>query len=404
MRLVACGQCKTQNTLDSLFCRHCGAELPAEELEAMKSQTEKVLIDGRQLLSDGRTSEAAVLAESVLAVDPQCADALSLLGDAYEKDGDYSAALEAYQKVLEIRPDSPVDRIKVSQLEKLAAQEEIEVEPAGNPRRGLLLVAAATVLLASVGASFYLASLPQSVDTSRLVAENDQASGFRQFDPTLVPTTPQSSGASSADLSGVATGQTNDPIVGRDPTRFGIGGNSSGNGGFVRAADPQNPQVAPFDPVTRLTPVDSNGSASKKDTVTDNAELAANSGRQAEPKPEDPGVVEIRVKEGQANSNPGAETVDVSADEWIRRARNLSLQEDFSGAAAAYEKAISLGMGTGATYQRLAQCYEKLGRRSDALKNYRHAVRAYDQQIARGAENLRASKESCERAIEALGG
>ncbi|MFM9872480.1 MAG: tetratricopeptide repeat protein, partial [Fimbriimonadaceae bacterium] len=132
-----------------------------------------------------------------------------------------------------------------------------------------------------------------------------------------------------------------------------------------------------------------------------------NEGKTAEPPKEDPGVVEIRVKPGSENNNTAATNGGaMSVEQLIQKARNLYIQENYAGAAEAYEAAIRAGAGTGATYQRLAQCYEKMGRKSDAVRSYRNAVRAFDAQISRGngSDSVRAAKESCERAISALGG
>ena len=414
LELLVCSECAAKNTIDGAFCRQCGFPLPIEVREEMKAEAEKLLIDGRQLLNDGRTHEAGLVADSVLEVDPMNANALALRGDIFEREGQFQEALETYQRVMEIRPDNAMDRIRVAHLEKLVAAEEIAVEEPRGSKRGVLLVAAAGVLLTSVGAALYFASLNSDVATDKWVASNtENVSGFDELNPTLVPTTPTGAGI-----------QPPGPIV--NPT--GEGTTNANTGGRVeRVQTNPNPgfnnnpgqfrenslrpdvDLQPWDPMrngVNRPPTGSENSSGSSSTATPVPDTQPETPAKPEEK-EDPGVMELRVRQGSnENSNPGSSAGAMSADALIQKARNLYIQENYSGAAQAYEQAIKAGASTGATYQRLAQCYEKLGRRPDAIRNYRNAANAFDRQIARGnnSESVRAAKESCERAISALGG
>ncbi len=419
IELLTCAECAAKNTLDGAFCKQCGVALPEEMRDEMKAEAEKLLIDGRQLLNDGRTQEASLVADSVLEVDPTNANALALRGDIFERDGQFQEALETYERVMEIRPDNAMDRIRVAHLSKLIAAEDIAVEEPVSNRRGILLVAAAGVLLASVGAAlFFAGNNSQSGLPENLIAKNDNVTGFT-LDPTIVPMPPK-----GADTTGQGTGSGNlqdlNPGVGSTNTGGGTATYSTSNptSGYQPQfqRNPGEDGNAPYEPKVSLKPWENQGgvgTARPENGATNSGQSnntdQGNSSSVAGPpdEKEDEGVVEIRVKPGNENSNPGAESGGaMSAEQLIQKARNLYIQENYAGAAEAYEAAIRAGAGTGATYQRLAQCYEKMGRKSEAIRSYRNAVRAFDSQISRGngSDSVRAAKESCEKAISALGG
>jgi len=416
IELLVCAECAAKNTIDGAFCRQCGVLLPEITRDEMKLEAEKLLIDGRQLLNDGRTQEAGLVADSVLEIDPSNANALALRGDIFERDGLFAEALETYERVMEVRPDNAMDRIRVAHLSKLVAAEEIAIEEPVSNRRGILLVAAAGVLLASVGAALFIAAnSSQSNIPDNLLVKNESGTGFTNLDPTIVPITPNgvnninSGGGQQTDL-----GTTN--VTGGQGTGSATYSPSNPNSGYSRPVQSGIGQggIAPFTPEgPKLqdwpnTAGVSNTRPNPGPTQPENPNPVDNgSAEEANPPKEDPGVVEIRVKPGSENSNPGAESGGaMSAEQLIQKARNLYIQENYAGAAEAYEAAIRAGAGSGATYQRLAQCYEKMGRKSDAIRSYRNAVRAFDSQISRGngSDSVRAAKESCERAISALGG
>lgn len=406
MHTVNCENCHAKNTVDGGFCRQCGAPLPEDQRQQVKEEANRLLADGRLLLNDGRSHEAVMVAESVLEVDPSNADALSLLGDIYEKDGQIAEALETYERVCEIRPDSAIDRIRLAHLRKLMAAQELAIDVPGERRRGLMLVAAAGILLLSVGAAFFFASSTPSQPDPNLVASADapDVEGFSGLTPTLVPNVPNGKenravpdGTGGADAQPQPTTRANipDPL---QPPRSHIGFARSSVGGSVGPYNPQ-PNLPDWSSQVSITPSGQEPSTGSSTT----AEPVDDPDATEEPK-EDPGIIEIKKTPGSGDSSAGSGAQSV--DDLIRKARNLYIQEDYSGAARLYEQAIGMGAQTGATYQRLAQCYQRLGRRGDAISAYKKAVSTYEAQISRGggSASVKAAKESCEKAIDALGG
>lgn len=156
--VVTCIACGNQNTPDSRFCRHCGAELtraavpspngatangatanarpgdapadaPAretmedeelssEEIDARRAQH---LLDRASLLSEHGDMAGAILAcRQATSLDPDSPAAFSMLGLMLERSGDVNDAIAAYEKVLALAPDSPLERDRLQRLRDMA--------------------------------------------------------------------------------------------------------------------------------------------------------------------------------------------------------------------------------------------------------------------------------------------
>jgi tetratricopeptide (TPR) repeat protein len=127
-------------------------------------------------------------------------------------------------------------------------------------------------------------------------------------------------------------------------------------------------------------------------------------------------VVEIRPSAGSEQSGksgggsepvaPDSPDARTSAEVLIRTARDAFVRGDYGRASDAYEKALARGASRGSTNQRLAQCYERLGRKGDAIAAYERAVAAYQSQLAGGGDNSRiqAALDSSRQALKNLRG
>lgn len=414
MRTIKCEKCSIGNTVDSKFCRHCGQELSADAMAKLIAENEVLVSDGRRLLSDGRSAEAKLVAESVLESDPSSVKALALLGDAYEKEGKLDEAVGTYEQVCELAPDSSIDRIRLAHLRKLQAAGELAVVAPVDQRRNVTVGVLASVLLLSVVAALVLSSMPAQASTGKdsLVAQNENNPvGFRSYAPALVPNVPTTTGGNGAVTDTTANARVGTGETGlRNPNRV--------TPGYSRPAGDANSSVPPWNPFPGGNPTITPSKNNTTSTANGNQDPDPNgtfdpnknnSGSNSGTVAEDPGIVEITVVDGNKNQGKvdgGSNVDDKSAEVLIQKARNLYLQGDYSGAAGAYEQAIRAGAGGGATYQRLAQCYEKIGRKSDAIGAYRRAASAYESQIQRGQGNSRiqTALDACKRAITALGG
>ena len=133
--MVRCPDCETPNSVDSKFCRFCGAPLPEEERIDAQMKLNELIAEGNKLFNDGRTDEALLIAESAISSSPNDTRALSLKGMCLERAGDLADALELYERVVELNPDSALDKIKVTHVRNRLAAKVAEPPRAESTRR-----------------------------------------------------------------------------------------------------------------------------------------------------------------------------------------------------------------------------------------------------------------------------
>src|SRR6476659_3355802 len=104
--MVSCRQCNTHNSLDSVFCKKCGSTILDEDRAIAAEKLSFMIADGNKLFADGRTDDAMMVAETAVASDPSSSAALSLKGMCYERKGQLAEALECFEQVVMLNPDS----------------------------------------------------------------------------------------------------------------------------------------------------------------------------------------------------------------------------------------------------------------------------------------------------------
>lgn len=127
-----CTECGTKNSIDSKYCKECGAKindgyrtmmLSLDDLRAIDDQKNQdrltKLLDMAFWHNEAGNIDAAVLAcEAALAIHPHSTTAHSLLGTLYEKRGNDAKAVEHLQAVVTLNPDSAADSAKLDQLRR----------------------------------------------------------------------------------------------------------------------------------------------------------------------------------------------------------------------------------------------------------------------------------------------
>lgn len=94
---------RTAAVLIALFaCMGIGASFSQTQSEASR-----LLAEGNQLILNGATKEGLALIEEASVLEPQSVEIKAALAIAYAFAGDYSAAVENYEIVLEREPDNP---------------------------------------------------------------------------------------------------------------------------------------------------------------------------------------------------------------------------------------------------------------------------------------------------------
>ena len=127
---VFCNDCGTRNSVDSKYCKECGSKvndgyrtmmLTVEDLAAVEDdqgqQRLTRLLDMAFWHNEAGHTDAAIRAsEAALKIHPLCTTAHSLLGTLYEKKGDDQKAVEHFEEVVRLNPDSEADAAKLEQV------------------------------------------------------------------------------------------------------------------------------------------------------------------------------------------------------------------------------------------------------------------------------------------------
>ena len=142
---MVCPSCGTDNVDNFKFCPECGQRLAAATSPAAPAgppapapppaarvdetaQAARLLEQAFDRYDEGKYDEALGCCQAAIALDPGGSTAHSLLGMIYERMGKTAEAVQQYQFVLRMNPDSIADAIK---LESLLGG------PKGTGRRGL---------------------------------------------------------------------------------------------------------------------------------------------------------------------------------------------------------------------------------------------------------------------------
>lgn len=415
MNLVACDKCGKANMADSKFCRECGAALAAVPGQVRHEENAEMIADGKRLFAAGRYTDAANVAVAVLDDDPLSVPALALHGDCLEALGDYDAALACFEQILSVRPESKLDEIRVARLKQLIGSEALAVEHAPKRKSQALGAAiAAAMLLISSGTALVLATRP----TDDFQALDDGQAGAAGQPFRVLPRVPTQTGNVGAQPQSNQPAGSSGVVEPGESVRAQIGTQLPGADGFyvqgiLQQYDPNAPQIV--DP-RRLSPTGPYPVNPGPPVAT----VSDNDGETIDPPPDPVGsddqqannsrgsFVDIRPSAGQ-NGGPittsdGSVSVDDSgalADTLTRVAREQYILTNYEKAADAYEKALAAGASPGSTNQRLAQCYEKLGRTADAIRTYDFAIRAYEA-VTPLPQRAKLAIAACQQAIKIL--
>lgn len=411
--MVNCNNCQTKNSLDSKFCRNCGVGLPEDLLKAERENFEELLAEGYRKFSANETEEAFLIAQAAVQASPAHASAQSLLGMCYERKGDLAMALECYEQVLVLNPDSALDKIKVTQLRNSLSSHLLQEAAPTRKRAALAGVAAAVMLASLAGAVVAMRGNPAKTETQSVAMNGSAGAGAQGFEQTnrTVTSGPPGSGSTGAKNPGAPIANSNpngeNPEVRNDQGYTPRIGNSSG-----RTLPNPDGEITPV----RIEGEIPNGPQPNRENTAPppapqdpDPEIKDDQGTKEPEKPKyDPGDIVIKRSQGGPRTNMGGGS-DASQPsgtaQLVRSARESFQLGKFADAAKLYERAIREGGDAGSLNQRLGQCYERLGRRDEAIGAYRRAMEAFGNTAKSDPSGRAASAlDSCRQAIAVLGG
>ncbi len=410
--MLACKHCSTQNSLDSTFCKKCGTAVPTDAKREATLQLDKLVDEGLAALSAGRSAEALAIADAAIATDPTHLGALQLKSAVHERRGEIADALESAERIVELNPDSELDRIKRNGLRTSLLNASTPVAP--DRRIAFAAAAAAMVLVACAGiliARKPAATTPatQQVASNLGTPENPVVDAPVVVTPTQAKEVPPRTATPVANDS-VRVGNydlpTRDPGITRDPAPLPRPEGGIGNVSVQPIVPDFKGQTLPS--VNGETPGrEGNGGPAK----TSIPAPVIKKGDDTDPQPLRPedskgpqGTYEISISKPGARLG-GSRMMDTGTNGAAAYARVGSERYglgDYAGAAANLEKAVSGGGGSVDLHLRLAQAYDRLGRKSDAAAAYERTRAAADAALASGKGNKELLQEQRATADAAL--
>lgn len=409
--MIVCSHCATPNALDGTFCKQCGRQLESADVQDALLRAEELLENGERLFGEGRAEEAMMVAESVLDENPRSVRALSLLGVCQERFGDLAGALQTYEKVLTIKPDASLEKIRVQHLRKVLSAKLATPAP-GNNR--LALTGAAATLLVVAAVAIVIATGGRQPDQELVAAADPKAKTDAPRIETFQDARPKSQTDTPSEGSPVPPRSDPDPRPIVEPAREdeGVETPAATTGGGIPSpldgAIPVKPTVPPE--VVSQLPAGNQGSTTQPPGRDPDPAIEQKDPAEEQPDVEAPdnGVIEIRVHKPNTPANGGGQPVQDSAAELQALMRAAAEQYQlgrYETAAKSYENALAVGGDPGRIGQRLGQCYEKLGRRADAIRAYERAITAWEATLVSGSGDpttLKRSIEACKQAIATL--
>ncbi len=189
---MICSSCATDNQADFKFCRECGQRLaapasprvtngapPADARLDEVAQAARLLDQAFDLYDDGQLDDARGCCMACLALDPTGTTAHSLLGMIYERQGKTAQAVQEYQLVLQMNPNSVADATKLDALlnvgdtRKGAARSRPAAVAIGSRRVPGVAGAAAAAVVLVVGLWVTMRAVDQSNASARRVSARE---------------------------------------------------------------------------------------------------------------------------------------------------------------------------------------------------------------------------------------
>lgn len=374
------------------------------------------------------------VADAAVVANPSSSAAWSLKTLCHERKLEIAEALECAEKLVELNPDSELDKIKRNALR---TRLQADLRPVETPNRGMALFGAsmAVVLVAAIGVG--IARITSNSQERPAVVDNRAAGdpGAAQFglggNGGTTPVTGTAEPGKSATPNGANTppvqDMTNQPGPGDVPNidnRNRQNGQESSPRVSVPNVNSGLPPIGDYSPPIdqgqlRLQPDEQTNqdivepkAPAKPDKKNDPQDLPPDQGN---PKPVDDSMsgIEITVTRTpgtRPNPAAGGSTPVMNSNglETLVRVGSQSYQlGNYNQAAKSYEQALLAGGDRIILNQRIGQSYERLGRSSDAAAAYKACIAACEAAISSGKGNrsrLESVKASAEQALKVLQG
>ena len=408
--MISCKECASLNSLDSAFCKKCGKPLAQESAIDAREHVEKQIDHGFDLFHHGRTDEAWLIAETSLNSDPDNLRAMSLKGMILERRGLILEAIECYEVIVKKDPNAALERMKLQTLRGVLDARKSLPPQQPNRKAAIGIAACAMLLVMSLAAAITVSqrNAPSTVAKNGTPQQQFSVAPFTQKDQNQsvqgdTSTNPTDEGATTKTTQGQpdAADRTAAPTTGLPRPDQAIL-DAQGN----KPLNPLQGQISPLQQNTQAlpstTPTETNTQTPQGDPDPSTAAAQKTDAAQ-----EPPAVVDIKLSDDRQGTGSDQALDKNGIEALVRTARGQYQVGSYQAAASTYERALGAGADPALVNQRLGQCYEKLGRVSDAVSAYSRAISSLQAEIdgGRGDKNrLLAALDSSKQALKNLQG
>lgn len=366
--------------------------MPVNVIEEEQEKLKEIVTKGMEAFQNGNADEALAIAEHAILTNPSYAEAYALKGLCHERKGAYAEALDAYETVVALNPDSTIDKIKLNQLRNAFAQRQA-ADPKPDRKMAGVMAVAATLLFASVGAVIY--GMGQSGDTksgtplqnqqSQMpLASNQGGSNTNQSNPVTQPQTQPNNATNGepGDEPALGQGNTNNGARTFSPNNGGgrrSSGNIRGNGfGEVVPFDVIGPDGKPIDNLPGVGP----GDIGKKPPIQNPVD-------DPKPKPKEP-----------IDQQKGGDDPEINAEE--KGVYEISTSTKSHNNGGDVPKGNTSSSSSGKSYQREGQNHLRNGKAAEAKASLNKAKDAYEKDLASGKGDKEATQAALNSVNQAL--
>lgn len=366
---MRCSNCEIDNSVDSLFCKHCGRRLivrrPNHEPQL---DFEKLINDGYDAVHAGRAGEALLAVEGILRTDPLNTSALALKALVHERNGEIDSAIDTYEQLVALNPESTQDRRRLMELRSRKSHDPEAKRSTASPFLPAIITGGA--LLVVLLAFMFLVIRNASAT---------KAAGSDEPSATGKPPVVASNGGTS--IQNPAYGGYSPPATYPQPVR------PPTNTAVPNGDEPTNVLVPPLNGsnlYVKDPPKEDAGTAENKtsDSAGDGSVVMPdpNAGTDKPKDNEKKSIIDIKVTKGGGGGGSAVAPDQASAN-YFKIGRAEQQQGNYRAAISAYQKALAGPAYKGAIHQAIAICHYRLGDRSAAATSYQQAIDEYSRQI-----------------------
>lgn len=375
---MRCMHCETDNSIDSLFCRHCGRRLLVRrQPDRAVVDFEKLINDGYDAVHEGRPAEALLAVEGILRSDPFNTSALALKALVHERTGEVELAIDTYEQLVTLNPESNQDKRRLMELK---AHRIVGMNATPHRRRTSsvipALAAGGALLVGLIAFTIWIARGP-SVNA----ATDNKTDVGAGSPPTVVQ------------------GQAPNPNLQNDSRQqpsynpYGYQPSPTVQQPATTSRDP-NPESLPTDALvpplnvsirdatpTKEKPSETVPSNGGSVVMPDKGNTApAENGGQPSKSDQKPSIIDIKVTQGSQKPSTTV-TADQESLNYYKIGRAEREQGNYRAAIVAYQKALQGASYRGYIHKDIAICHYRLGDKTAAATAYENAISEYNRQI-----------------------